>query len=86
MTYAQQTWADAPAVTTPISAARLAHMETGIDGADQAAADAAADIVTIEADIAAIEASIGLKVVQITQAAYDALSPPAAGTMYAVIG
>lgn len=30
MAYTQQTWADSPATTSPISAARLNHMETGI--------------------------------------------------------
>lgn len=31
MPYSQQTWADLPSTSTPISAARLDHIETGID-------------------------------------------------------
>jgi hypothetical protein len=33
MTYSKQTWADTPATTSPISAARLGHMEDGIEAA-----------------------------------------------------
>ena len=36
MPYTPQTWADSPATSSPISAARLAHMETGIDDAHEA--------------------------------------------------
>jgi lysophospholipase L1-like esterase len=39
MTYTKQTWADTPATTTPLSAARLGHMEDGIaEGLPQQAA------------------------------------------------
>jgi hypothetical protein len=38
MTYTKQTWADSPATTTPISAARLGHVEDGIEAAHVAAA------------------------------------------------
>ncbi len=34
MPYAPQTWLDSPDTTTPLSAARLTHMETGIEDAD----------------------------------------------------
>ena len=34
MPYTPQTWANLPATTTPLSAARLAHMEDGIEDAD----------------------------------------------------
>lgn len=40
MAYTKQTWTDKPATTTPISAARLGHMEDGIEAA-AATADAA---------------------------------------------
>jgi hypothetical protein len=40
MPYTPQTWADLPATTSPISAARLNYMEAGIEDA-QAAAEAA---------------------------------------------
>ena len=40
---------------------------------------------TIEATTVTAD-NIGLKVVQITQAAYDALSPPDASTCYAIVG
>lgn len=33
MAYSKQTWSDAPATSTPLSASRLAHMEDGIDAA-----------------------------------------------------
>lgn len=41
MTYIKQTWHDAPATDTPLSAARLSHMEDGIAAATNAAAAAA---------------------------------------------
>lgn len=41
MAYTPQTWADAPATTSPINATRLGHIETGLDEASDAA-DAAA--------------------------------------------
>lgn len=34
MAYAKQTWADEPATTTPVSAARLNYMEAGIEAAN----------------------------------------------------
>ena len=33
MTYTKQTWADSPATSSPISAARLGHLEDGIEAA-----------------------------------------------------
>jgi tail-like repeat protein len=38
MTYTKQTWADSPATTSPISAARLTHIEDGIGDAHDLAA------------------------------------------------
>lgn len=49
MVYAPQTWVDGPGGGTPLSAARLAHMESGIEDADTR-------LTTAEADIAALEA------------------------------
>lgn len=43
MPYTPQTWTDLPSTTTPISAARLTYMETGIDDA-HTIADAAAPL------------------------------------------
>lgn len=36
MAYSKQTWADAPLTTTPLTAARLNHMEEGIEAASEA--------------------------------------------------
>lgn len=41
MSYTKQTWADAPATSSPLSAARLGHIEDGIFNTDAAAAAAA---------------------------------------------
>ena len=40
MAYTKQTWANLPSKTTPLSAARLNHMEDGIYTADQNAGTA----------------------------------------------
>lgn len=46
MTYVKQTWADAPATTSPLVSARLNHLEDGVFAVDTAAAAALADAET----------------------------------------
>lgn len=46
MTYTPTNWQDEPSTATPLSAANLNKMEAGIDGADQAAADANTNLTT----------------------------------------
>jgi hypothetical protein len=53
MSYAEQEWRDAPDTTTPLSAARLAHMERGIKDAYLTAAAAFGGQATQDAAIAA---------------------------------
>lgn len=48
--YVKQTWADKPATTTSVSAARLVHMEDGIEAVDLALAGKAAVLHTHSAD------------------------------------
>lgn len=44
MTYVKQTWENFPATTTPVTAARLSHIEDGIEEADTTASAAAASV------------------------------------------
>ena len=54
MPYTPQTWQDQPATVTPLSAARLTHMEEGIDAAHETA-DAAAQSLTALGDLSDVE-------------------------------
>lgn len=47
MSYTKQTWADKPATTSPLSAARLQHMEDGIETTSPTAFEALVDGATI---------------------------------------
>ena len=49
MAYTKQTWADGAAGETPITAARLNHIETGLESA-ASAADAVPDAGDVSAD------------------------------------
>lgn len=54
MAYTKQTWHDSPATDTPLSAARLGHIEDGIEAAALVADTAAADLAALTpADIGA---------------------------------
>lgn len=74
MSYIKQTWADAPSTSTPLSAARLTHMEDGIAAADGAAvaASTAAAAAQSTADDAASAALAA-------QAAADSAASAASG-------
>ncbi len=86
MTYAKQSWQDSPAKTTPLSAARLNHMEDGIEAAD-ATANAAVPSTrkvngqALSGDVTLIASDVGLGDVDNTSDADKPVSTAAASAL-----
>lgn len=86
MSYTKQSWADGPAGGTPISAARLNHME---DGIASASSSAAADAAQATANAALSKANTALTAANNAQSDVDALGAtfePVSGGFTAATG
>lgn len=86
MSYTKQTWADAPSTSSPLSAARLTHMEEGIEAA-AATADLAAPASrkvngkSLTTDVTLTKSDVGLGVVDNTSDASKPISTAAAAAL-----
>lgn len=74
MAYTKQTWVDGSAGGTPVSAARLNHIEQGVADVDQQVAGRVQAMQT------------GLKLWKGTQAEFDAVATKDANTVYVIAG
>lgn len=88
MTYAKQSWENAPARSTPLSAARLNHMEEGIAAADAVALSAVPSSrkiagIPLSSDVSLVKADVGLGNVDNTA---DSAKPVSAATATALAG
>lgn len=88
MTYAKQSWENAPARSTPLSAARLNHMEDGIAAADAVALSAVPSSrkiagIPLSSDVSLVKADVGLGNVDNTA---DSAKPVSAATATALAG
>jgi hypothetical protein len=75
--YTPFVWADRVEGGTPITATQLNRIEQGVETID--------DRVTALEDTAVTSTTI-TKMVKLTKAAYDALTPPNATTLYVIVG